>query len=136
MAENKVAQLPLRNANLVFDASCGGTEGDNLCIVEDDLRSKWAVGFSCLLLFVEAVKTIPNSLAINPPAKHGNVGSFTLLKKQWYGTVGSGRLVHSDQFSIRLRLDEPLACISTLPRIQPAADTCPTQLPLSDPRFA
>jgi hypothetical protein len=106
------------------------------------LKSKWAIGLLCLLLFVAAVDTIPDPPAINPPANHGSVsglhlrGTFNLLEKQWYGNSGATRSSQSDRFSIQLRLDEPPVRISPLPRVHHAADTSPPQFSLSDPQFA
>jgi hypothetical protein len=95
------------------------------------LKSKWAIGLLCLLLFTAAVDTIPDPPAISPPANHGGVsglhirGPFTVLEKQWYGTTRATFSTRGDRFSIQLRLDEPPARISPLPRVYHAADTSP-----------
>jgi hypothetical protein len=119
--------------NFIYSlCAAGGTQSDGLRRTEGELRNKWAVSLICLLLFIAAVDTIPDPLAINPPTNHGsNVsavhfrGSFTLLEKEWGRSFNSIRSVRVEWSSFRRVFDDEPAAICPLPRVHVAADASP-----------
>jgi hypothetical protein len=99
---------------------------------EDALKRKLVALLICSLLLVAAVDSIPDPLAINPPAGHSSgisalhlSGAITLLEKEWFVALQLSRQVQANWFSLRLAFEIKPLSISSLPLIQQAADSSP-----------
>lgn len=101
-------------------------------LFEGALKRKLAVSLICFLLFVAAVDSIPDPIAINPPASHSSGisalhvrGSVTLLEKEWFVAFHLTRQLQTNWFSLRIAFDIKPLCISSLALIHQAADPSP-----------
>lgn len=112
----------------------GGRPNNDLSLLEDALKFKFATYLICLLLVVAAVDTIPDPPAISPPGGHSFTisafhlrGVFTQLEKEWFAP---SRSLQSEQninnwLSFRLALDTKPAANYQIPSVHHATDSSP-----------
>jgi hypothetical protein len=101
-------------------------------VFEGVLKRKYAAILICLLLFVAAVDTIPDPLAVSPPSSHscgispGHIrGSLNLFEKQWSVAAGSFRRDSVNCIAFRLTFDARPVGTCPLPLVYHATDASP-----------